>query len=275
MLDETHDRTSLLERFAAQFRMQLVNDSKIPLYYQLARIMVRFIRETGIAPDDQFPSEDSIAVCFEVSQPTVGKAIQVLLDQGLLQRIRGKGTFVQEDSRVEFALLSETMSPAEQFPPEALASRLIDRRTVEVFPKVARELGIQVGSEALFLRRLRTYNDIPLLVCDSVLPRERFPRLGEEPFVRGSLYATLEERYDCPILYSKRYVEASELIDNQIAELLRIPHFSPVLLLRGTAHTVGEEPVESITSVFREGLRLASTVERNPARPQSSSAHTS
>ena len=258
--------TGLLERYALETQVELVSDSQIPLYYQLARILQQFVREMNVQPGDQFPSEEAVGACFRVSRPTVNKAIQELIGQGWLKRIRGKGTFVGEDPRVQLALLHDTMSPVEQFPAGALSYKLIDRQIRAAGPDVAEELGLDVGTPILFIRRLRVLHEHPMCLCDSLLPAARFPGLGEKPFVRGSLYATLEETYGCTPHRSRRYVEATELVEREIADLLQVPLLSPVLLLSGVTYSLEEDaPIELIRSRFREGLSLVSTVTRHVA----------
>jgi GntR family transcriptional regulator len=278
MTGRVEDRGSALEAYATQTRIELVTDSQIPLYFQLARILQRFIRETAVPAGEQFPSEEAIGTCFGVSRPTVNKAIQELLNQGWLRRVRGKGTFVDEDPRVQLALLSDTMSPVDQFPQGAVTYRLVGRQILEASTDVASELDVEPGTPILFLRRLRVLHEHPLCLCDSYLPAARFPGLGEAPFVRGSLYATLEEAYDCPLQRSVRWVEASEVVERQAAELLGIPLLSPILLLSGVTYGTAEGiPVEVIRSRFREGISLVSSVKRDALRrrPRDSEGETS
>ena len=275
MSQRADDRGSLLDAYAGQAQIELVTDSQIPLYYQLARILQRFIREAGISAGDQFPSEEAIGKCFGVSRPTVNKAIQELLNQGWLRRVRGKGTYVEEDPRVQLALLGDTMSPVDAFPEGAVSYRLVGRQVMGAPQDIAADLGVEPGTPTLFMRRLRALHEHPLCLCDSFLSAARFPGLGETPFVRGSLYATLEEAYDCPPQRSERWVEASEVVEREAAELLQLPLLSPILLLSGVTYGLRDgAPVEVIRSRFREGISLLSTVKRDALRrrpPEASS----
>lgn len=264
MQEQANARVSLLESYASQTQIELVNDSQIPLYFQLARVLQRFIRETRIAPGEQFPSEEAIGACFGVSRPTVNKAIQELLNQGWLLRIRGKGTFAGEDPRLQLRMLSDSMSPVEQFPPGSVSYKLIHRQILGASGDIAAELRVEPGTPTLFIRRLRVLHEHPLCLCDSFLPATRFPELGNTPFIRGSLYATLEETYNCLPQQSVRWVEASEVVEREVAELLQIPLLSPILLLSGVTYALKDDsPVEVIRSRFREGISLVNTVTRD------------
>jgi GntR family transcriptional regulator len=265
MVAGSSDTETLLLEFSQWKKVELVSDSQIPLYYQLARILEKFIREAKLEPDDQFPSEEAVGACFGVSRPTVNKAIQELLAQGWLNRVRGRGTFVKEDPRIQLTLLSDTMSPAEQFAPGTLKSRIVDRRVEEAVPYVAETLHLESGALVIFIRRLREVHGHPLCVCDSILPAGRFHGLGETPLLQGSLYTTIEERYNCPVVRSERWVEAAEAVEREVGELLDVPLLSPVLVLTGVSYTAGDEPIEIMTSYFREGISLKSTVTR-PSR---------
>ena len=72
----------LLTRFAERTRIELVGNSQIPLYYQLARVLQKFIQDDLLEAGDRFPSEEVLGTCFGVSRPTVNKAIQELLTDG-------------------------------------------------------------------------------------------------------------------------------------------------------------------------------------------------
>lgn len=267
MTQPAENSGNILEAYVAQAQIELVADSQIPLYFQLARILQRFIREAGIAEGEQFPSEDAIGKCFGVSRPTVNKAIHELLGQGWVRRVRGKGTFVEEDPRVQLRMLSDSMSPVEQFPLGAVSYKLLNRQILGASRDVAAELNVEVGTPILFIRRLRVLNEHPLCLCDSFLLASRFPGLGETPLVRGSLYATLEEVYDCPLERSIRWVEAVEIVEREAAETLGIPLLSPILLLSGVTYGMRDgAPVEVLRSRFREGISLVSTVTRGALR---------
>jgi len=253
----------LLANFAKRTQAQLVGDSQIPLYFQLARVLQMFIRENLLQPGERFPSEEAVGICFDVSRPTVNKAIQELLTQGWLYRIRGRGTFLKEDPRVRLALLGASMSPTEQFSPKDLHYKFVQRRRVRADLQIAQSLRLEPGAPLLFMRRLRLIHDHPLLVCDSILSIERFPGLVKQSLIQGSLYTTLEQVFNCPIVRSERCVEASEVIDQEVATLLEIPLLSPVLLLTGTTFTKGNEPIEYMRSYLKEGVSLESTVRRS------------
>ena len=252
------------EAFAANVRPQLLTESSIPLYNQLGRVLRRFIEQVELEPGDRFPAEEQIAAQFGVSRPTANRAVQELITQGWLERERGRGTFVRNQHIVDLALLSENLSLTEQFPRDAeLRTDFIERRILKDEESVAHALSLPAEAPILFIRRLRFVDERPVMVCDAYLAADRFPDLDKKTFVRGSLYATLEEKYGFTIERSERRVEAEDVVDQVVAELLQVPLFSPILLLSGLTFVEGEErPIELMTAYVRERVAFKSTVHR-------------
>jgi GntR family transcriptional regulator len=257
-------RKGALDAFAESTPNPLLAESSIPLYDQLGRVLRRFIEEEQLQPGDRFPPEEAIATQFGVSRPTVNRAVQELINQGWLERERGRGTFVRNQQIVDLALLSENLSLTEQFPRDAvLRTEFISRRVLKSNRHVAHALGLPPDAPILYLRRLRFVNECPVMVCDAYLSAERFSDLDRKTFVGESLYATLEEKFRFLIDRSERRVEANEVVDPAVAELLRVPLFSPILLLTGQTFVEGEEsPIELMTAYVRERVAFKSTVRR-------------
>lgn len=65
-----------------------------PLYQQLAAAVESFIATDGLQPGDMLPSETALATDNRLSRATVSKALDKLVDRGIVTRRQGKGTFV-------------------------------------------------------------------------------------------------------------------------------------------------------------------------------------
>lgn len=232
----------------------------VPLYYQLFRLLDRFIFESHLCPDDRFPAEEAIAAAFNVSRPTASRATRELLNRSWLHRERGRGTFIACGPRVELALLSDELSLSDQFQDESrLASRPVYCREAVAPSEVADVLNVAEGSSVVELRRLRSIDECPILVSDTFLPVGRFPKFGKEPLIDGSLLTTLRERYSVVVDRCERWLEAFELLAQDVADLLEIPLLAPLLLVRGVAYTSDDVPVAFMRSYVREGISFQAT----------------
>jgi len=257
-----------LSEYATRETALLAPDVSIPLYYQLYRLLKRFIEIAPLHEGDRFPSEELISASFGVSRPTANRAVQELVGQGWLARERGRGAFVQDKTFAGLSLLSEHLSLTEQFPPDTtLETTFILRDVIASEPHVAELLRLSDDEALLLIRRLRQVDGQPVMVCDSYLPAKRFADLKESSFIRGSLYATLEEAYGYVIERSERKLVAQELIDKQVAELLGVLPFSPILYFTGLTFVRGEDnPIEYMRSYVRECVAFTNTVYK-PLHP--------
>lgn len=253
-----------MEEYVGETAALLNADSTVPLYHQLYRLLKRFIEQGGHMSGDRFPAEETIATMYGVSRPTANRAVQELISRKWLVRERGRGTFVEEQQLIGLALLSDHLSLTEQFPPDATLHTTISRRSIlDDAASIASRLGLPRGEKILFFRRLRSVNDRPVMVCDSYLPLSRFEDLGMTGWIDNSLYATLEQSYGYVIERSERSLAAGELLDQQVADFLDVPPFSPMLSLKGLTFVEGEEPpIEYMEAFVRECIAFSNTVRR-------------
>lgn len=241
--------------------VSLSSTSSIPLYHQLHLVLQRGIREVGLQVGDRFPSEEAIARAFSVSRPTASRAIQELANRGRLVRKRGRGTFVHGASLTQFSLLNSHLSFADEMAEHAdYSSRVVSKSLTTATSADAEALAVPVSASLIWLRRLHKIEDRPVMVCDSRLSAARFPGLEKRALTEGSLYRTLDEVYGCAVRRAERWVEASELLDDAIAELLGVPLFAPVLELTGLAFAADSEVVEHMAAYVREGVTFKNVI---------------
>ena len=140
---------------------ELDRSSPVPLYYQLAQAMEAAIRDGQLVPGDRFENELALAKRLALSRPTTRRAIQELVDMGLLVRKRGVGTQVVQSPvhrRVELTSLFDDLTRAGQEP----TTKLLDYRTGPVGEDIAHELNLAEDREVVTIRRLRFANGEPL-----------------------------------------------------------------------------------------------------------------
>ncbi|NUR96182.1 MAG: GntR family transcriptional regulator, partial [Kribbellaceae bacterium] len=64
------------------------------LYERICAHVLEQLRRGALRPGDRVPSEMELAAQFDVSRITSKRALEVLREAGLVERVRGKGTFV-------------------------------------------------------------------------------------------------------------------------------------------------------------------------------------
>src|SRR4051794_13254769 len=171
--------------------VELDRSSPVPLYYQLAQAIEAAIRDGELAPGDRFENELALAKRLTLSRPTTRRAIQELVDKGLLVRKRGVGTQVVQNPvhrRVELTSLFDDLARAGQEP----TTQLLEYHTGVVDEQIAAELNLNAGHEVVTIQRLRSANGEPLAVMTNYLPVELAPEAGE--LESSGLYQALRVR---------------------------------------------------------------------------------
>jgi GntR family transcriptional regulator len=155
------------------------------------------LRERVIAgewpPGSALPSEQMLASEHGVALGTMRRALELLVQQGLVERIHGRGTFVRA------GLSGATMMRFFRFGDQAgevPTSRILSRQLASLSAEAARALGIAKGEPALKVRRLRSLGGEPCLLEELWLPLPLFQPLAElEPQQWGDLlYPLYAER---------------------------------------------------------------------------------
>jgi DNA-binding GntR family transcriptional regulator len=226
--------------------VELDRSSPVPLYYQLAQAIESAIRDGELAPGDRFENELALAKRLALSRPTTRRAIQELVDKGLLVRKRGVGTQVVQSPahrRVELSSLFDDLTRAGQEP----STQLLEYRVGQPDEEVARELNLPGGREVVSVRRLRRADGEPLAVLMNHLPVELAPEPGE--LETTGLYQSLRAR-GVHIRLARQRIGA-RTATNEEARLLDEQPGAPLLTMRRTAFDDSGRAVETGTHCYR------------------------
>ena len=245
-----------------------LTESDLPLYYQVAYILENFLTSNMLKPGSRFLSEEEISSQLEVSRPTVNRAINILIKNDYLKRVRGKGTIVQKLKGVSLVLMSTLLSFGEMIDKIGLRdrTRLLDRYQQNSSASVSNALEIDPGDSVIHLKRLRFIDDKPLIVVDSYLPFSRFSKLleiNEDRFVTD-LYSLMREYFNLEIVRAEREVMAARmsLMD---AQLLQVELWEPCFRMKGVAYDSDGQAVENFDArLSGTNCLLKSSIERPP-----------
>jgi len=171
----------------AELTLDLDRSSPVPLYFQVSRQIEAAIDAGQLAPGDRLENEISLADRWGLSRPTMRRAIQELVDKGLLVRRRGIGTQVvhgRVKRPMDLTSLFDDLARSGQQP----ATRVLAREVVPAPAAVAERLGLAAGGDVLRLERLRSARDEPLAVMRNWLPVDLAPALTAEALEARGLY---------------------------------------------------------------------------------------
>ncbi len=227
--------------------MDLDRSSPVPLYFQVSQQIEAAISSGQLGPGARLDNEISLADQFGLSRPTMRRAIQELVDKGLLVRKRGVGTQVvhgQVTRPVELTSLYDDLTRGHQGPRTTL---LVNEMALAT-EQVSHFLDVPVGSRVLHLRRLRFANSEPLAILENYLP-EDLSEVGQGDLESRGLYQLMRAR-GVHIRVAKQRIGARSGTAEECT-LLDERKGSPLLTMDRATHDDSGRPVEWGHHVYR------------------------
>ncbi len=198
----------------ATIMQNLANTSSLPLYQQLQRALREAIDRKIFGPDEALPAERQLAIDLAVSRITVRKAIDGLVDEGLLVKRPGSGNFINNRIEKNFAKLtsfSEDMRARGRTP----RSVWLKRSEGTVTPEEALRLRRSPGAPVFRFNRIRYADEVPMCLEFATIVADCLPSLDA---VGISMYEALEAGGNRPVRALQRL--SAILLTPEQAELL-------------------------------------------------------
>lgn len=219
--------------------------STLPLYQQLQRKLRLAIENRVLGADDALPPERDLAEELNVSRITVRKAIDGLVEEGLLIRKQGSGTFVTNRVEKNFAKLtsfSEDMRARGRKP----RSVWLDRAAGTVTPGESLTLRSSPGTPVYRFSRIRYADDAPMAIEYATLLADCLPSVES---VETSLYEALERTGNRPVRALQRL--RAVLLTAEQAQLLKAQEKDAGLLVERVGFLKDGRAVEFSQSYYR------------------------
>jgi len=203
--------------------------SPVPLYHQIADQLQKAIETGRLNKGDFLPSEVDLAERWSVSRPTARRAIQQLVDHGMLVRKRGVGTQVVASHvrrGVKLSSLYDDLASTGRRPATAVVHLGSDAADEEI----AQHLEVPSGTTVTRIERVRYADDRPLAIMHNWLPADIGGSLTAEALASDGLYALMRAA-------GVRPHEATQVIEARIAtpeeaETLRLEPGAPLLTIQ-------------------------------------------
>lgn len=192
-----------------------------------------------------------------MSRPTIRQALDLLVEEGLLTRQRGRGTFVAGPPRVPRSLrvigtIEDMMALGDE-----TRYKPLERGPVKAPPHVAQALGLAAGSPVVRFVGVRHSDEGPFQHVVAYLPEPLGRPILEEDLTATSVIATVERRLGVVVKFSEQLIDVARPT-RAVTDLLAVRPGTPLLHFRRTYFSEGGGPVE-----FAESYQVA---DRYPYR---------
>ncbi|MGH8223705.1 MAG: GntR family transcriptional regulator [Woeseiaceae bacterium] len=220
-------------------------DDNQPLYRQIQAILREAVNDRTLRPNDALPPERELAADYGVSRITIRKAIEGLVNEGVLDTQHGSGTFVRSKVEKNFAQLT---SFSEEMRARGMTARSIwiSRSAGRVSPEEALTMRASPGTSVYRFNRIRLADDAPMSIESATVLAACLPSLEA---VEDSLYAALHKTNNRPVRALQRL--SALLLNEKQAELLGATPGSAGLLVERVGYNRDGIAIEFSQSYYR------------------------
>lgn len=214
----------------------------MPIYKDIVKHVEDNIISGAYPKGALLPTEQDFCAMFSTSRMTVRKALDELAADGLIYRIKGKGSFVSQfDVAREYSLKGFSQMMAAQGVERS--TKVLRTEATAADERVAKGLHIRPGDPVYYLERAQyIYNEaisIESLYFSAVL----LPGLLEHDFTKESIYQTLADRYGKKIVRVQQKISTLE-VKGEHARILFGKSSGIALYVRGAGYDINAVPIE-------------------------------
>ena len=228
--------------------MELSRNTFEPLYYQIRENLREKIHNHEYAPGSMIPSEAELCQLYGVSRVTVRRAVLDLVQEGLLTRGKGRGTFVAEN----YGLTA--VNGVQSFTQELLGlnmrptAKLLSCKVHKASRSLCEKLELGEDEDVVTVSRLRLADNEPCMVEVMNFPYKLVPGLEEED-LNSSIYQLLKKRYNCEVIHAKDIMEPI-IIGEYESRLLELTMPSAGLRTYRIGYDAQHNPIEYSTHIL-------------------------
>lgn len=222
----------------------IVRNSMVPIYHQLYEILRDHILTGEWKPGDLIPAEPELMETYDVSRITVRKAVELLANENLVYKRRGKGTFVSLATLTSDASriigFEEDMRNRGYVP----STKLIESDIVEVSRVTADKMQMQVGDELAYIKRVRLADGKPIALEEVYLVHQYCPDILQGHDYRDdSIFDVLEAEYGIRIERAEQTISAMVATDG-LRDLLDMSTSEALIFVERISYSQIDVPIE-------------------------------
>lgn len=224
-------------------------NTTLPAYHRLYIMMSQGIKDGTYPPGQLLPSEKSLTQAYGVSRVTVRKALEHLVEDGLVTKQQGRGTIVtfgtqKRSSRQPVSgLLANLVAEGVKFEAKTLFWDIVMPSSF-----VYQKLNLPLGSQCYVIKRLRSLKNHPVTHVSIYLPEQVGQHIKKDGASNKLILQMLD---DTPYAASRtEFTLSASLVDGEAADHLDLPVGTPVLRMLGMAYTKDNDVIYLQDSIF-------------------------
>jgi len=228
----------------------------LPIYHQIRRTIKHSILDKQYGPNDRIPPEHDLAKQFDVNRMTIRQALSSLVDEGLLVRKRGEGTFVTDhEELIQEMSLKHIGMTNELFLPLMKSKTLtVEKTEVEPSPLIREKLELSQNDKHIVrIKRDRLIPEGFRAFTINYLPLDIGRQIDEDALLMKPLLKIMEDDLKINFIEAFQTIESS-FADEETASHLDILPGNPTLFMERIMYAENGKPVELVNTIYKANL---------------------
>lgn len=214
------------------------------------------------APGQKIPPERLLCSEFGVSRITARHALRLLEERGLVERFRGRGTFVRAVRPKKIPILNYDFTNSVRSQSLNMERKLLAKKEIAIPRHITDIPGFEKSRQCFLAMRLDLLDNEPLAYDRAYIPSEFAGSLDDETLIAIDFLELWLEREGLKISNSVENIEAAQA-DSHAIEYLGIPVGSAMLLVTDICYATDGKAIAVFESVYRgDRIKLVSTTDK-------------
>jgi GntR family frlABCD operon transcriptional regulator len=239
-----------------EVRLIINEKAASPMYFQVRERLLTDLNNEEYSRGDQLPTETELCQIYGVSKITIRRAVSLLVEEGILSRQQGKGTYVT-NKKIKNEVIS--VGGFSEYK-DNHHSRVLSSSIIKASAEEAAMIGVPQGDPILRLNRLIYIEDVPLVIDYSYYSQKKFPDL--EKFIGESMstYAILKKKYSVEPVSQERTIDVV-FATKEKADLLKLGISASLFKMEKTVYDANDCIIHS-SLLYMPTSKVTLTVQR-------------
>lgn len=233
--------------------LHLDKTSAVPLYEQLRKALRAAITSGKLSAGTKLPTEEELCALLDISRPVARQAYNMLIEEGVVERMRGRGTFVRNpDTRGRFLNKQLSFSAEMRLLNLEHSTQVLRVEWVHYAPDLFARLNLERNDRCYHLVRMRYVSGKPFVLVENYIPEKLFPGIDGYDFGQRSLYDVFESQYRERVVRSRRVLMA-QTANAEFSSLFGVRRGSPVLYVENVVLDQYDRPID-LSKEYLDGI---------------------
>lgn len=210
------------------------NDNRIAPKRDAVEKLEDFIKVNHLKPNTKIPSEKDLCEMWKISRSTLRQAVDFLMEEGKLYRIKDKGIYV------EFNKYERNMAGVDAMVKDLInqgnkvSKKIISMNIIEATKQIAKKMSIKLGTKVFEIVRYRVINDVPCTIETAYIDSEKYPDFLEHYDENASMDKLFGEYYDTIQTSGIEHISVTYASEHE-AKVLKIKNGEPLFFAFGVS----------------------------------------